>query len=96
MECIPRCTQLLMTCARILGGKGGHDANVDRPLSKTFVTALWNLGWVSFGKSLLGRSLSCRPSNDHLASRTDRGSHKSATRHVTKKKGQTLQLAAEE
>ena len=44
MECIPRCTQLLTTCGRSLGGKGGNDAHVYQPLSKTFVTALWNLG----------------------------------------------------
>ena len=57
MECIPRYTQLLMTCARSLGGEGGHNAHADQPLSKTFVTALWNLGPVSFDKSLLGRSV---------------------------------------
>ena len=44
MECIPRYTQLLMTCARSLGGEGAPNAHADQPLSKTFVTALWNLG----------------------------------------------------
>ena len=48
MECIPRYTQLLMTCARSLGGEGAPNAHADQPLSKTFVTALWNLGPVSF------------------------------------------------
>ena len=86
MECIPRCTQLLTTSARSLGGRGGYDARVDQPLSKTFVTALWNLGRVSFDKSLLGRSLFCKPSSHHRVSQTDRASHKSATRRVSREK----------
>ena len=76
MECIPRCTQLLTTCGRSLGGEG-NDAHMYQPLSKTFVTALWNWGGSFLTQFCLFVLSFFSFVSHHRAGQTDRTSGKS-------------------